>query len=191
MGFTGLGLLGVGGCSCIGKGSSWRDILSIEPWGCLDKTFEDFVAMKAYDCSANVQGIQSLHSLSLYIYIYICPEIHRKQDRVLIDLWCIPSFPLSLSLARLGAAHLLHCSSSNLMVPCNMDPSARIVSFTSKRDSIVPLANATGNCAFPTSVGVQRFWRLFRCFPFFFITCKTFKTQTLGVLAFFIPGYVR
>ena len=71
MGFTGLGLLGVGGCSCIGKGSSWRDILSIEPWGFLDKTFEDFVAMKAYDCSANVQGIQSLHSLSLYLYIYI------------------------------------------------------------------------------------------------------------------------
>ena len=149
--------------------------------------------MKAYD-SVHMYRVYKVYilslSLSLSRYIYICPEIHRKQDRVLLTSGVFHNF-LSLSLARLGAAHLLHYSSSKLMVPCNMDPSARIVSFTSKRDSIVPLANATGNCAFPTSVGVQRFWRLFRCFPFFFITCKTFKTQTLGVLAFFIPGYVR
>ena len=139
--------------------------------------------MKAYD-SVHMYRVYKVYILSLSLYIYICPEIHRKQDRVLLTSGVFHHF-LSLSLARLGAAHLLHYSSSKLMVPCNMDPPARIVSFTSKRDSIVPLANATGNCAFPTSVGVQRFWRLFRCFPFFFITCKTFKTQ--GCLGFLHP----
>ena len=118
MGFTGLRLLGVGGCSCIGKGSSWRDILSIETC-LLDKTFEeplyrgqssselqDFVAMKAYD-SVHMYRVYKVYILSLshyrYIYIYVQRYIENRIESYWPPVYSIIS---SLSLWLVWEPHI-------------------------------------------------------------------------------------
>lgn len=117
MGFTGLRLLGVGGCSCIGKGSSWRDILSIEPC-LLDKTFEEplyrdnhhlnsrilsqWRLMIQCTCTGYTKFTFSL-SLSIDIYIYVQRYIENRIESYWPPVYSIIS---SLSLWLVWEPHI-------------------------------------------------------------------------------------